>query len=102
MLVLSFIIVIIIVIVAAVTASPGDWLLGHGWAEANWGGELPSITWVDHVTPKNPMLLSRMDMHMAIVNSEALRVAGLSESAESPPGGRVDKDGEGKLTGILA
>ncbi|KAL0040184.1 hypothetical protein WJX79_010529 [Trebouxia sp. C0005] len=87
---------------AAVEASPGDWLLGHGWAEANWGGELPSITWVDHVTPKNPVLLSRMDMHMAIVNSEALRVAGLSDSAESPPGGRVDKDSEGKLTGILA
>ncbi|DBA82929.1 TPA: hypothetical protein ACH3X1_006715 [Trebouxia sp. C0004] len=87
---------------AAVLASPGDWLLGHGWAEANWGGGLPSVTWIDHVTPKNPVMLSRMDMHMAVVNSEALRVAGLSDSAESPPGGRVDKDSQGKLTGILA
>ncbi len=92
----------ICLMIGAVKASPGDWLLGHGWAEANWGGELPLVTWVDHVTPKNPVMLSRMDMHMAVVNSEALRVAGLSDSAESPPGGRVDKDSEGKLTGILA
>ena len=54
------------------------------------------------MTPHNPLLLSRMDMHMAVVNSAALRLAGMSELTESPPGGRVDKDMEGKLTGILA
>lgn len=83
-------------------ASPGEWLLGHGWAEANWGGELPSITWVDHVTPRNPLMLCRMDMHMAVINSVALRLASLSQLTESPPGGRVEKDHEGRLTGILA
>jgi len=88
--------------VTAEIASPGEWLLGHGWAEATWGGQLPSITWVDHVTPNNPVMLSRMEMHMAMVNSAALRLANLTELSESPPGGRADKDLEGKLTGILA
>lgn len=83
-------------------AAPGEWLLGHGWAEANWGGELPSLTWVDPVTPNNPVMLSRMDMHMALVNSAALRLATVDDSTESPPGGRVDKDSKGHLTGMLA
>lgn len=84
------------------SAAPGQWLLGHGWTEGSWGGALPSITWVDHVTPNNPLLLSRSDMHMALVNSAALRLANLSPETESPPGGRIDKDDEGKLSGILA
>ena len=87
---------------AADKAAPGKWLLGHGWAEASWGGELPSLTWVDHVTQHNPLILSRMDMHMAVVNSAALRLATLSNSTESPAGGRVDRNSKGHLTGILA
>ena len=66
------------------------------------GGQLPSVTWVDHVTPNNPLLMSRTDMHMALANSAALRVAGVSHQTVSPPGGRLDKDNGGKLTGILA
>lgn len=89
-------------VVAADTAAPGNWLLGHGWAEASWGGELPSLTWVDQMTQNNPLMLSRMDMHMALVNSAALRLATVSDSSESPPGGRVDRDSKGHLTGILA
>lgn len=87
---------------AADKATPGEWLLGHGWAEANWGGELPALTWVDPVTPNNPVMLSRMDMHMAVVNSAALRLAAVGDSTESPTGGRVDRDGTGHLTGMLA
>ena len=86
----------------AESASPGDWILGHGWAEANWGGEFPSSSWLDPITPQNPVMLSRMDMHMAVVNSAALRLAELDDSTESPAGGRVDKDAEGHLTGLLA
>ncbi|KAL3138772.1 hypothetical protein ABBQ32_005616 [Trebouxia sp. C0010 RCD-2024] len=47
-------------------------------------------------------MLSRMDMHMGLVNSAALRLATLDDSTESPPGGRVDKDSHGRLTGMLA
>lgn len=89
-------------VVIADKAAPGEWLLGHGWAEANWGGEMPSLTWVDPVTPNNPVMLSRMDMHMALVNSAALRLATLDDSTESPSGGRVNKDSQGHLTGMLA
>ena len=89
-------------VIHADSAAPGDWILGHGWAEANWGGEFPSSSWLDPTTPQNPVMLSRMDMHMAVVNSAALRLAALDDSTESPAGGRVEKDDDGHMTGLLA
>ena len=47
-------------------------------------------------------MLSRMDMHMALVNSAALSLAGINASTESPSGGRIEKDALGEVTGLLA
>ena len=56
--------------VAAATSqlAPGAWLLGGGWEESRWGGELPAAEWVDAVTPENPIWLIRMDAHMGLAN----------------------------------
>jgi predicted amidohydrolase YtcJ len=34
---------------AAAAAADGEWLLGGGWSEADWGGGLPDASWVDEV-----------------------------------------------------
>jgi predicted amidohydrolase YtcJ len=34
---------------AAAAAEDGAWLLGGGWSEANWGGQLPDASWLDEV-----------------------------------------------------
>ncbi|KAK9063915.1 hypothetical protein SSX86_017787 [Deinandra increscens subsp. villosa] len=33
----------------------GTWLLGGGWNNDLWGGELPSASWIDDVTPNHPL-----------------------------------------------
>lgn len=33
----------------------GSWLLGGGWNNDLWGGELPMASWIDDITPHNPV-----------------------------------------------
>lgn len=79
----------------------GAWVMGHGWEEAHWKGGLPSIDWIDAVSPHNPVLLYRMDVHMVLLNSVALRVAGITAATVAPDGGRKLSGKDGQPTGIL-
>lgn len=56
---------------------------------------------IDPVTAEHPVLLSRFDRSMFLANSLALELAGISADTPDPMGGRIDKDAEGRLTGIL-
>lgn len=82
-------------------ASPHEWVLGHGWEEAHWGGSLPNADWIDRISPVNPVLLYRMDVHMVLLNSVAMRLAGLDEVTQVPEGGKMMLGEGGKATGIL-
>jgi len=85
----------------AATQPPGSWITGGDWDHENWGGELPSRDWIDAVTPKNPVWLSRLDGHMALANSAALKLAGVSARTREIPGGAIVKASNGEPTGIL-
>jgi len=85
----------------AKTCEPGDWILGGDWDHSLWGGELPSRHWIDEVTPSNPLWVSRLDGHMALANSLALKIANIDKNIVSPAGGTIVKDENGQLTGIL-
>jgi len=78
----------------------GAWVTGHGWDEQRWGGPLPHRDWVDAISPRHPVLLTRTDLHLGLANSEALRRAGIHADVEDPPGGQFDRDARG-LTGIV-
>jgi hypothetical protein len=56
---------------------------------------------IDPVTPKHPVLLSRFDGSMYLANSVALERAGITEQTRAPAGGTIEKDADGRLTGIL-
>eukprot|EP00882_Tetradesmus_deserticola_P005072 GHRQ01005344.1.p1 GENE.GHRQ01005344.1~~GHRQ01005344.1.p1 ORF type:complete len:554 (+),score=202.48 GHRQ01005344.1:614-2275(+) len=90
---------------AAAAAEDGAWLLGGGWSEANWGGEMPDASWIDEAAGSHPVFLTRMDYHMALVNTAALQQAGLMDAAGSGAGGGsvvVDRDpATGQPTGLL-
>ena len=63
---------------------------------------LPSKSWIDSVTLNNPVLVTRIDGHMALSNSIALKKAGINRFTPNPPGGIIDKDPiTGEPTGIL-
>ncbi|CAA7388485.1 unnamed protein product [Spirodela intermedia] len=79
----------------------GDWLLGGGWNNDLWGGDLPVASWIDEVTRQNPVWLSRKDGHMGLANSLALRIAGITNRSEDPVGGTVVKNNGGDPTGLL-
>ncbi|HMA61386.1 MAG TPA: amidohydrolase [bacterium] len=83
------------------TLKPGTWILGGDWDHTNWGGKLPEKSWIDSVTPENPVWVSRLDGHMALANSKTLDLAGIDNSVKDTAGGTFIRDGKGNLTGIL-
>ena len=78
------------------------WVVGGGWDHTLWPGKLlPTRADLDAASAGHPLLLQRVDGHIAVVNSAALASAGLTDTTPDPPGGKLDHDSSGKLTGIL-
>ena len=86
----------------AAHAAPGQWILGGGWDHTLWPSRtLPSRQDLDTVTAGHPALLIRVDGHIAVANTAALREASLNASTPDPAGGKFDRDSAGALTGIV-
>ncbi len=81
--------------------SPGDWILGHGWSQAEWPEGLGSAELLDAVAPQNPVFLTAKSLHAAWVNSAALQAAEISVHTVDPPGGFIQRDASQRPTGIL-
>ena len=82
-------------------SEPGVWITGMDWDHTLWGGDLPTRDWIDAVTPNNPVFLQRLDGHMALANSAALRAAKVDDDVKDVPGGTIVRDDSGRPTGIL-
>ena len=54
------------------------------------------------MTPHNPTLLARMDLHSGLANTAALRAAGITAETGDPPGGIIARGAGGAPTGLLA
>ena len=80
---------------------PGEWITGGLWDHEAWGGELPDKRWIDKHTKNNPVFLLRTDGHMAIANSSALKLAGITRDTPDPLGGVIVRDKRGNPTGVL-
>jgi len=85
----------------AKTLPAGVWITGGVWNHQNWGGELPEASWLDSVTPKNPLWLYRTDGHIGLANSVAMKIAGITSEIKTIPGGEVARNENGKITGIF-
>src|SRR6185503_2026058 len=79
----------------------GAWMLEGNWDHQNWGGELPARDWIDSVTPNTPVLIQRLDGHMSLANSAALRAAGVTRDVKDVAGGTIVRDAAGEPTGVL-
>ncbi|MCU0458094.1 MAG: amidohydrolase [Bacteroidales bacterium] len=82
------------------TLKPGEWILGGDWDGKGWEG-LPHREWIDSVTPDNPVFVSRLDGHMALANSAAMKLAGIDHRVKDVTGGMIERDVRGELTGIF-
>jgi predicted amidohydrolase YtcJ len=80
----------------------GEWIMGGDWDETKWNPpQLPAHELIDPVTPKTPVFVSRYDGHMALANSLALKLAGITSKTPDPAGGVIVHDPQGNPTGIL-
>ena len=96
----------------AATRPMGEWITGGYWDHEAWprererataghGAALPTRDVIDGVTPDHPVFVKRLDGHMALANSLALRLAGLADDAAAPVGGSIVRDDAGRLTGLV-
>lgn len=86
----------------AEASKPGDWILGGGWDETLWPIQtLPSRWDLDEVSGDHPVFLDRADGHLAVANTRALQLAGVTLATRDPQGGKIDRDENGHPTGIL-
>src|SRR4051812_6826510 len=82
---------------------PGEWILGGDWDHERWpDAPLPRREWIDSVTPHNPVFVYRLDGHMGLANSAALRAAGIDRTTADIAGGIIVRDARThEPTGIL-
>ena len=82
--------------------APGRWLLGGDWDEQAWpSAKLPTRRMIDAVTPNHPVFLSRYDGHAVLVNSLAMKLAGVNRHTPDPIGGVIVRDAGSEPTGVF-
>jgi len=87
---------------AAKAVAPGEWLVGGGWDHTVWpDGKLPTRQDLDSITGNHPAVFSRVDGHIAVANTAALKAGGVTAQTQAPEGGKIDHDANGEPTGIL-
>jgi len=86
----------------AAKAKPGEWILGGSWDHERWPGTpLPDRSWIDSVTPNNPVFVDRLDGHMSLANSLVLKLAHIDRSTKDVAGGAIVRRPDGEPTGVV-
>ena len=80
---------------------PNQWIVEGNWDHTLWGGELPTKEWIDEFTGENPVAIYRMDGHMILANSAALKITGIDKNSANVVNGEIVKNPDGTPTGIL-
>jgi predicted amidohydrolase YtcJ len=84
------------------TARPGEWIRGRGWDQNDWADtRFPTHAALSRAVPNNPVYLTRVDGHAALVNAKALELAQVTAATPDPSGGRFIRDSANNPTGVL-
>jgi predicted amidohydrolase YtcJ len=83
-------------------AGPGEWVVGEGWDETLWPVKVVPTRWdLDEVSGDHPVYLERVDGHIGVANTRALRLASITVATRDPQGGKIDRDETGTPNGIV-
>jgi hypothetical protein len=67
------------------------WILGRGWNQELWPVKrFPTAADLDSVVSDRPVVLERVDGHAVVVNSAAMKAAGVTAATPAPAGGRIE------------
>jgi hypothetical protein len=82
---------------------PGTWVLATGYNDFYLAEHRHPTRWdLDEATPHHPVRLDYRTAHACVLNSLALKLAGITIETPDPPGGLIDRDPQtGEPTGIL-
>ncbi len=87
---------------AAQQLPPGQWIIGAGHDQGRYNERRhPHRRELDAMLPNHPLLIIRADNHIALANSQALALAGITAHTPDPVGGRIGRDTSGEPNGIL-
>ena len=75
--------------------------MGRGWDHTLWGNRLPTAKDLDEISPDNPVFVERVDGHIAVANSLAFKLAGVTRNSKAPEGGEIVFDKKGEPEGVL-
>jgi predicted amidohydrolase YtcJ len=90
------------VVERAKTARAGEWIRGRGWDQNDWADtRFPTHAALSRAVPNNPVYLTRVDGHAALVNAKALELAQVTPATPDPTGGRFIRDSINNPTGVL-
>jgi len=85
---------------AARGKAPGELLRAHGYDDGKY--ERPPTRWdLDSAAPENPVLVGHVSGHYVLANSLAIEMSGIRDDAQDPPGGSIDRDTTGRITGVF-
>lgn len=87
---------------AAATTPAGEWINATGYAHRDYDGQYPELSRLDEITGDRPLFMRQTSGHAAIVNTEAMKRAGILDPGFSDPvGGKVVTDAAGHPTGLV-
>jgi predicted amidohydrolase YtcJ len=80
----------------------GEWLVGRGWDQNDWAERsFPVHDALSEAVPERPVLLVRVDGHALLANRAAMEAAGVTAATADPAGGRIERDADGRPTGVF-
>ncbi|NED33472.1 amidohydrolase [Streptomyces sp. SID8499] len=77
------------------------WITGGGWSLEAFPGGTPDRRQLDSLVPDRPVYLVNRDHHGAWANTRALDIAGITRDTPDPADGRIERDADGRPTGML-
>ena len=82
--------------------APGSWVpVIGGWHPGQFReGRGPTREELDAALPDHPCYVQLL-YDEAVLNSAALQAAGITAAAGDPPGGEIDRDADGRPTGVI-
>lgn len=79
----------------------GPWVVAHGFDHNRWKSPPPQAADLDRILPDIPVLVHSRDHHTVWLNSAGLRAARLDRNTPDPPGGNLERNATGELTGLI-
>ena len=90
------------VVAKAKTTPPGQWIIGRGWDQNDWGDtRFPTHERLTAAVPNNPVYLTRVDGHAGLANAAALKAAGVTAQTKDPDGGHIERLADGSPGGVF-